>query len=221
MSESFPAATVVPLRDGADGLEVLMLRKNSKLAFGGMWVFPGGRVDPADCLPGESRSAAEPARRAAVREAVEEAALLLDVGSLVPFSHWEPPSAAPKRFNTWFFLAPVREAVEVVIDMGEIHDHGWLSPGDALARRDVGEYELAPPTWMTLWRLARAAAVDDALAEAAAVPVEYYTTRMVIEGPLMTAVWAGDAAYEGAGLDAPGGRRRLVMDPAGWRYEGG
>jgi len=221
MSESFPAATVVPLRDGADGLEVLMLRKNSKLAFGGMWVFPGGRVDPADCLPGEALPAAEPARRAAVREAVEEAALLLDVGSLVPFSHWEPPNAAPKRFNTWFFLAPVREAVEVVIDMGEIHDHGWLSPADALARRDVGEYELAPPTWMTLWRLARAAAVDDALAEAAAVPVEYYTTRMVIEGPLMTAVWAGDAAYEGAGLDALGGRRRLVMDPAGWRYEGG
>ena len=42
------AATVVVLRDGADGLETLMLRRNSKISFGGMWVFPGGRVDEAD-----------------------------------------------------------------------------------------------------------------------------------------------------------------------------
>ena len=43
------AATVILLRDGADGLETLMLRRNSKLAFvGGMWVFPGGRVDAQD-----------------------------------------------------------------------------------------------------------------------------------------------------------------------------
>jgi len=39
------AATVVLLRDGDEGLETLMLRRNSKIAFGGMWVFPGGRVD--------------------------------------------------------------------------------------------------------------------------------------------------------------------------------
>ena len=32
-----PAATVVLLRDGADGMETLMLRKNSKIAFAGMW----------------------------------------------------------------------------------------------------------------------------------------------------------------------------------------
>ena len=45
---ALPAATVVVLRDGADGPETLMLRKNSKIAFGGMWVFPGGKVDEAD-----------------------------------------------------------------------------------------------------------------------------------------------------------------------------
>ena len=37
-----PAATVVLLRDGDDGIELLMLKKNSKITFGGMWVFPGG-----------------------------------------------------------------------------------------------------------------------------------------------------------------------------------
>ena len=37
-----PAATVVLLRDADDGIEVLMLKKNSKITVGGMWVFPGG-----------------------------------------------------------------------------------------------------------------------------------------------------------------------------------
>ena len=45
-SEPIDAATVVVARDSADGVEVLMLRRNSKIYFGGMWVFPGGRVDP-------------------------------------------------------------------------------------------------------------------------------------------------------------------------------
>ena len=46
--ELIPAATVVLLRDGAQGMETLMLRKNSKIAFAGMWVFPGGRIDVED-----------------------------------------------------------------------------------------------------------------------------------------------------------------------------
>ena len=38
---AIPAATVVLLRDAPGGLETLMLRRNSKLAFaGGAWVFP-------------------------------------------------------------------------------------------------------------------------------------------------------------------------------------
>lgn len=50
-----PAATVLPLRDGANGYEVLMLRRNLDSDFvGGAYVFPGGRVDDAD-----ARSAAQ------------------------------------------------------------------------------------------------------------------------------------------------------------------
>ena len=213
--ESIPAATVVPLRDGPAGLETLMLRKNSKLAFGGMWVFPGGRVDDGDG-PGDELSIA---RRAAVREAQEEAAVTIDADELVAFSHWTPPRGAPKRFLTWFFLAPVRHAVDVVIDMGEIHDHGWLSPADAIARRDAGEYELAPPTWMTLRRLGRAADVDAALAEARAREPERFATRIVVDGTLISCLWDGDAGYADGDGAAPGRRNRLIMDPAGWRYE--
>ncbi len=214
--ESIPAATVVPLRDGPSGLETLMLRRNSKIAFGGMWVFPGGRVDDADAGGDELAVA----RSAAVREAGEEAGIAIDPDDLVPFSHWTPPQGAPRRFLTWFFLAPVREAVEVVIDMGEIHDHGWLSPADAMTRRDAGEYELAPPTWMTLRRLTRARDVDAALAEARDRPPQRFETRVSVDGSIVSCLWAGDAGYADGDAARPGPRHRLVMDPAGWRYDG-
>ena len=43
-----PAATVMIVADRPD-LEVLMIERNSKMVFaGGMWVFPGGRVDPGE-----------------------------------------------------------------------------------------------------------------------------------------------------------------------------
>jgi 8-oxo-dGTP pyrophosphatase MutT (NUDIX family) len=48
-----PAATLLLLRDCDSGVEVLMMRRQVALRFmGGMWVFPGGRVDPSDCGPG-------------------------------------------------------------------------------------------------------------------------------------------------------------------------
>jgi 8-oxo-dGTP pyrophosphatase MutT (NUDIX family) len=53
-----PAATVVLLRDAlaTGGHEVLMLRRNTAVEFvGGMWVFPGGRVDPEDHRPARRR----------------------------------------------------------------------------------------------------------------------------------------------------------------------
>jgi 8-oxo-dGTP pyrophosphatase MutT (NUDIX family) len=192
-----------------------MLRKSSNIAFGGNWVFPGGRVDPGDG-PGDELAVA---RRAAVREATEEAGIVIDPAALVPFSHWTPPDGAPRRFLTWFFLAPVRDAVEIVIDMGEINDHGWLTPSAALARRDAGEYELAPPTWLTLWRLARSPDVDRALTEARQREPERYATRVASTDGVLVCLWAGDAGYEDSDPLRPGPRNRLLMERTGWRLE--
>src|SRR5690606_2954667 len=89
-----PAATVILLRDEPGGPTTLMLRRSAVGAFGGMWVFPGGRVDDEDHHPDDTDPEAA-FRRAAVREAVEECALLLEPHELTPFSRWMPPPRHP------------------------------------------------------------------------------------------------------------------------------
>ena len=133
-----PAATVILLRDGPTGLETLMLRRASKLAFaGGLWVFPGGRVDDADRVGLDPEDSHGAARRAAVREAAEEADLEVDVDGLVTLAHWEPPPQTPKRFATWFFLAAAPSGA-VTVDGGEITEHTWARPADVIERREIG-----------------------------------------------------------------------------------
>ncbi|HEU5266035.1 MAG TPA: NUDIX hydrolase [Jatrophihabitans sp.] len=88
------AATVVLLRDGAQGIEVWLLTRVRQMAFGaGMSVFPGGRVDADDeHLPLHGADVANIAARfdcaepfargllgAAVREIFEETGVLVTV----------------------------------------------------------------------------------------------------------------------------------------------
>src|SRR5687768_5591415 len=216
--EAIPAATVILLRDGVDGLETLMLHRTSKVAFGGMWVFPGGRVDEADRRPDDPDDEAA-ARRAAVREAAEECALLIEPDEVVPFSHWTPPAAAPRRYATWFFVARA-SAGDVLVDGGEIHDHAWLAPTEVLDRRHRGEVDLAAPTYVTLADLAELDSVDHALAVAAArQPLPHYETRWAVTEGGTVALWAGDAGYDTSDPEVAGARHRLWMHEDGWRLE--
>ncbi|HEX2737559.1 MAG TPA: NUDIX domain-containing protein [Acidimicrobiia bacterium] len=215
--ETVPAATVILLRDGPDGLETLVLLRNSKLAFaGGMWVFPGGRVDPADAEG--AADALTAARTAAVREAAEEAGLVVDPDAMVVLAHWCPPAAVKKRFATWFFVGPAPEGA-VTIDGGEIHEHAWVRPTDALARRDAGEIELGPPTWVTLHDLAQYATVAGALDAIGQREPEYFETRVAATEGAVIAMWHGDAGYDTGDAEAPGPRHRLRMADDAWSYE--
>lgn len=218
---AIPAATVVLLRDGPEGVETLMLRRDSKLAFaGGAWVFPGGRIDPEDYPGGAVSEGAvlTAARNAAAREAMEEAGLTVDAGSLVWFAHWTPGAIAARRFATWFFVGAAPEG-RVVVDDGEIREHQWIRPADALARREVGEIELIPPTWVTLHTLAEATSTDDWCAAARDREPQIYRTHIArVEGGIAS-IWQGDAAYDDLDTDRPGPRNRLLMLDTGWRLE--
>jgi 8-oxo-dGTP pyrophosphatase MutT (NUDIX family) len=218
---AIPAATVVVLRDRDDGLETLMLRKNSKIAFGGMWVFPGGRIDDDDhdgevATDGEALITA--AKRAAVREAEEEAALRVEPHELVLFAHWIPPAIAPKRYATWFFAAAT-DADDVIIDHGEIVEGEWMTPAGALERHHGGDIELAPPTWVTLSTLAAFSDSTEALRVLDERPARHHATRISLtdDGPI--AMWEGDAGYEASDASAAGARHRLEMFESAYRYD--
>lgn len=219
MTEAVPAATVMLLRDGDDGVETLMLRRNSKLDFaGGMWVFPGGRVDADDIDPDAPDDALAAARRCAARESAEEAGTELDPDDFVTMSSWCPPPDTPKRFDTWFFVARAPTGA-ITIDGGEIHDHRWWTPSDVLRRRDAAEIEILPPTWISLDSLLEFRTVTEALEGIDRRPTPRFETRRLrVEGP-PTIAWHGDEAYEADATAPSGSRHRLIMDPAGWRYE--
>lgn len=216
VAELVRAATVLLLRDTRRGMESLLLRRNSKLGFGGgMWVFPGGRVDPADDHPDEEIAA----RNAAVREAREEAGLEVDPAELVAFAHWTPPPVGNmRRFSTWFFLAQAPPG-EIEIDNGEIVDHIWSTPAEALRRHAAGEVEMLPPTFQSLTVLGEAASVADALAAARARALPTFVTRIVMSDAGAVAMWEGDAGYEAGDTGVPGARHRLHMGALPWRYE--
>ena len=80
-----PAATVVILRDGGEGIEVFMVVRHHEIDFAsGALVFPGGKVDEQDADPAwvqfAPSTAAAPDRAfmvAAARETFEEAGLVL------------------------------------------------------------------------------------------------------------------------------------------------
>jgi 8-oxo-dGTP pyrophosphatase MutT (NUDIX family) len=222
-----PAATVILIRDGDEGLETLMLRKNSKIAFGGMWVFPGGRVDDTDRdalltanseHPLDEDQSHAAAQQAAVREAREETGLEISREDLVTYSHWVPPPIAPRRFLTWFFLARAPSG-KIVIDQGEIRDHAWMRPVEALQRRDALGIELAPPTFVTLHELCSWSSVRRALEAVAARPAERFQTRISVGDSGPVAMWHGDVAWPEGDVMAPGPRHRLWMRDDGWLYE--
>ncbi len=213
---AIPAATVVLLRDEPT-LEVLMLRKTSKIAFGGMWVFPGGRIDPEDHP--ENGDLDEAARNAAARETLEEAGLEARPDDFTYFAHWTPPPSTPKRFATWFFAA-VADSHDVAIDGGEIEDHEWRSPEQALAQHAAGEIDLAPPTWITLHQLSLADSADAALKRLAEGAPKVFKTRLAKRADgVRVAMWEGDAGYAASDADAPGARHRLVLASGGFVFE--
>ena len=145
------AATVVLVRDGAQGIEALLVQRSREVRhMGGMWVFPGGRVDPADNVPGGDEYAA--AVNAAIRETHEEAGLVIDPDQLLYISHWTTPKGAKRRFATWFFLVFLEEDQEVQVDGGEIVHHRWLAPQVAFdeSADEREEMSLMPPTYVSL-----------------------------------------------------------------------
>jgi 8-oxo-dGTP pyrophosphatase MutT (NUDIX family) len=152
------AASVIVARDGADGPEVLLVKRNPQARFmGGVWVFPGGAVE-ADDGDGEGDAAH---RAAAVRELAEEAGIEgVDPAGLVKLSRWITPVELAIRFDTHFFIAPLPSGQGPVIDGSECVAQAWFTPVAGLDAHAAGTILLVLPTIRQLEQLRGFATVD-------------------------------------------------------------
>jgi 8-oxo-dGTP pyrophosphatase MutT (NUDIX family) len=217
-----PAGTVVLLRSGPDGAEVLLIHRPATMAFGpGLHVFPGGRVDPEDA-DGESEAAAAAARalgdnlapadalaihRAAIREVREEVGVSLGaIDRLVPIAHWTTPTFMPRRFSTWFFVADLPPAAVPVFAPDEVAAHRWETPAQALEQMAAGEIEMWVPTASVLQRLIETGAASAAEVAQRITLGRIEPPRIVSENPVEVRFSFGAVG----GLPGRNGETRLI-----------
>ncbi len=149
------AATVVLLRDGPAGLQVWLLTRVSQMVFaGGMAVFPGGRVDPADadlpfaadaevpvaarfgCPPGQARALLG----AAVRETFEETGVLLTA----PPADLAEARSAVEAGHTSF--GELLRGNALTVDAAALHPWArWVTPAGEVRRYDTRFFLAEPP----------------------------------------------------------------------------
>lgn len=139
-----PASTVLLLRDGAEGLEVLMITRHTASGFAaGALAFPGGKLDPEDETLAPASLAGPPPgafRVAAVRETYEETGLLLArrPGAASLLAH-DDVAGLPRAG----FANLVAEArLELALDLLVPYAH-WITPVDSPKRFDT-HFFLAP-----------------------------------------------------------------------------
>lgn len=154
-----PAATTMLLRDGADGLEVLLLLRSHRSVFvPGAHVFPGGAVEAADAdphplAPGSPDDVTASARLgldegglafwvAAIRETYEESGLLLADGPVEAL-----PAATRRHVDRGGlpFAEPLREH-GLELRLGDLRYFGhWITPAGAPRRYTTRFFVAAAP----------------------------------------------------------------------------
>jgi 8-oxo-dGTP pyrophosphatase MutT (NUDIX family) len=190
VTDAREAASLILLRESADGAEVLLVQRNPEQHFmGGAWVFPGGAVHADE---DESHAAT------AVRELEEEAGIALGAEvELVPFSRWITPEEVKVRFDTWFFAAAAPAGVEARPDGGECVDARWLTPAAALAAHAQDELALVFPTIKHLELLSETRSVEETLAAARRRPVEPIMPRVATHDGARQILLPGEPGYDG------------------------
>lgn len=140
--DGIPAATIIIFRNCPEGgaPEVLMTVRSRNMTFaGGMAVFPGGRVDPADFALGEvvaadyAMTVDEAAHQiAAIRETLEETGLALGLAGDITA---ERAAAARAMLAEVGELAPVLEVFGWSLDLAQITPFArWFPKNENIPR---------------------------------------------------------------------------------------
>ncbi len=183
------AASVVAGRDGAGGLELLVIERSRSSRFlPGYVAFPGGATDAGDAALAVEwfGTEDETSRACAIRELSEETALVLTVDGMGPIGSWDPlspvgmappspdqlpeiahwiaPEEVPVRFDARYYAAEAFDGLEPTPDGSEAASAWWASAQELLAEHEAGTRKLYWPTYFTLTHLATCSTVADLLA---------------------------------------------------------
>lgn len=140
-----PAATLIVLRDGTDGLEVLMTERPQAANFaGGAMVFPGGKLDETDhalvgrCVnPGNLPAGQLAFGIAAIRECFEECGLLYASGTPTGDLLDPPPSLS---FAAVMASGDIWLRTDLLVPFAH-----WITPTDRPRRFDTRFFAAAAP----------------------------------------------------------------------------
>ncbi|HCL87625.1 MAG TPA: MBL fold metallo-hydrolase [Comamonadaceae bacterium] len=102
-------------------------------------------------------------RKAPFAAQVAARGLRLAADAMYPLAHWTADRNLPKRFAVPFLVARMPPGQEPVADESEQFEPVWVSPADALARHEAGQFFMIYPTIRTLERLAQYADVQAVL----------------------------------------------------------
>lgn len=167
MSALRAASTLLVVRDGPEGIEVVMGKRPPGGPFGDAWVFPGGAVDPEDMAAAEDDDTAW--KLAALRETWEEVGLGLTdpeageipdgegsvhlrmaavgvrfaTSRLVYLSNWVTPRMVSKRFDTRFFVTVADGELRSGDELAHVD---WIPAVRALDLHERDEFPMIFPT---------------------------------------------------------------------------
>ena len=154
-ADVIPAAVVILMRDGSNGMEILILRKASGKHFAsGALVFPGGKVADADIAftgeIGESRNTVSILKIAAIREMYEECGIAL---ARAPGNGSFLDTMTVRKCRAAHNCAPLLElAVLVPLNLAAdslIRFAHWITPPSRPKRFDTHFFvAIAPPEQM-------------------------------------------------------------------------
>ena len=168
----------------------------------GVWVFPGGVVEPDDVAADVESGMTDAERQdlvhraCAARELGEEAGIELPAhADLRPWSRWITPEAAPVRFDTRFYVTLAPPHSRARPDGAETTEATWISPAEALERHRGDDLALVFPTIKHLESLLPYSSSDEVLAAARDRPIEPVVPRVVREGEALRVLLPGEPGY--------------------------
>lgn len=139
--------------------------------------------------------------------------LTIDARDLRLFSHWLTPVGAPRRYNTWFFVAPAPDGHEAVHDDVELVASQWVRPNDLVAAGARGEVDLIFPTMRSLRALACFGKAAELVAALDSVPHDDHGRPAVVPDA------SGERVLLPFDVDSPRARWTIPLPDVSWRDE--